>query len=254
MSSIRDIIDELKAAGVDAAVILSVVEKIDGMVATVKLGPSKGAERTRRWRERQQASQNVTRDVTCDVSSSLKDPQPKSSNVENNQNPPPPYNPPAARKSRDGDAIRHELAAVLTSDRVEAVIAHRQKLRKPMTAHAAKLLAGKFALVSNPNDAADAMIANGWQGFEPEWMNRGQSQRAPPGRSGKPTNADLIQHFENELRAKYEPPDDRDEERAAGHGFRGSPVADAPLFERPGLEREFTGQTIDLVATRSDRH
>jgi hypothetical protein len=252
MSSIRDIIGELKAAGVDDSVILSVVEKIDGMIASVKPGPSKGAERTRRWREKQQASQSVTCDVARDAPSSLKDPEPNPSTVENNPNPPPPYSPPATRKSRDGDEIRRELSTVLSSDRVEAVIAHRQKLRKPMTVHAAHLLAGKFGQVANPDDAADAMVANGWQGFEPDWMNR--QQRGPPQRPSKVTNADLIQHYAEQLRARHEPASDGNEEGGAGEGFRGSPVAGAPLFERPGLEREFAGKTIDLVPTRSDRH
>jgi hypothetical protein len=63
------------------------------------------------------------------------------------------------------------------------VIDHRRAIKKPLTAHAAKLLAAKFAQWHDPNAAADAMIANGWQGFDPSWMERhsnGRGQSPPP--------------------------------------------------------------------------
>lgn len=69
---------------------------------------------------------------------------------------------------------RGELLKVLDPERADAVVDHRRCIRKPLTAHAAKLLAGKFAECPDPNAAADAMISNGWQGFEPEWMERRQ--------------------------------------------------------------------------------
>lgn len=67
---------------------------------------------------------------------------------------------------------RDELAEVLDVERSGAVIEHRKRLRKPLTAYAARLLASKFAETGDPNAAADAMISNGWQGFKPEWMDR----------------------------------------------------------------------------------
>lgn len=74
---------------------------------------------------------------------------------------------------------RQELLKVLDADRAEAVIEHRQRIRKPITAHAAKLLAGKLAKWHDANEAADAMVSNGWQGFEVEWMNRVRGSPAP---------------------------------------------------------------------------
>jgi hypothetical protein len=74
------------------------------------------------------------------------------------------------------------LSAVLDNDHASAVVEHRDKLRRPLTIHAAKLLASKFAKCPSPNDAADAMIANGWQGFEPDWMQtriNGHGKAAP---------------------------------------------------------------------------
>ena len=79
---------------------------------------------------------------------------------------------------------RDELETVLDAERAQAVIDHRQRIRKPLTAHAAKLLAGKFSKVSDPNAAADTMIANGWQGFELGWIEnretRSRSATSPP--------------------------------------------------------------------------
>lgn len=63
-----------------------------------------------------------------------------------------------------------QLETVLEPERAKAVIEHRQRIRKPLTAYAAKLLAQKLAKCPEPAAAADAMIANGWQGFEPEWL------------------------------------------------------------------------------------
>lgn len=86
---------------------------------------------------------------------------------------------------------RSELLSVLDQSRADAVLDHRQRIRKPLTAHAAKLLAGKFARCSDPNAAADAMIANGWQGFEPEWLeSRSVPRGQPPPR--EPDLADLF--------------------------------------------------------------
>ena len=91
--------------------------------------------------------------------------------------------PPTARKS-EAEKIRKALEAVLTPDTAAAVVAHRQKLRKPLSVRAAELLAGKFAKCPGGADAAaNTMIVNGWQGFEPEWLERHQAlgPRLSPG-------------------------------------------------------------------------
>ena len=67
---------------------------------------------------------------------------------------------------------RDELLVVLDDERAGAVIEHRKRIGKPLTAYAAKLLARKFARTPDPHASAEAMIANGWQGFEPHWMDR----------------------------------------------------------------------------------
>lgn len=65
---------------------------------------------------------------------------------------------------------REALETILDAEHAEAVIAHRRAMRKPLTAHAAQLLADQFRKCANPNEAADQMILMGWQGFRAEWM------------------------------------------------------------------------------------
>lgn len=85
---------------------------------------------------------------------------------------------------KENKTPRAALEAVLDADRAGAVIEHRQRIRKPLTGHAAKLLAGKFAQCPDPNAAADTMVGNGWQGFEPEWMAKPTARGSPSTRSG----------------------------------------------------------------------
>lgn len=64
-----------------------------------------------------------------------------------------------------------ELMAVLSADMARAVVEHRQRNRKALTASAAALLAKQFAKVADPNAAAALMLERGWQGFMPEWAS-----------------------------------------------------------------------------------
>lgn len=108
---------------------------------------------------------------------------------------------------------RQELLKVLDADRAEAVIEHRQRIRKPITAHAAKLLAGKLSKWHDANEAADAMISNGWQGFEVEWMSRARGSPAGGGKSAFRQHQDEVtQSFRDALKGtEYDqsPRDDR---------------------------------------------
>lgn len=95
---------------------------------------------------------------------------------------------------------KSELETVLSPEMAKNVIAHRKKIRKPLTDHAAKLLAGKFARCRDPAEAANAMIANGWQGFEPEWMENGKARNG----SAADKRADDSRKFREEMAAEYE--------------------------------------------------
>lgn len=81
------------------------------------------------------------------------------------------------------------LETILSEAHAKAIVDHRKIIRKPLTVHAAELLAKKFAAADTcgmtPDQAADYQIERGWQAFNPEWVtniNPAVPQRAhsPP--------------------------------------------------------------------------
>lgn len=93
--------------------------------------------------------------------------------------------PVAKPKSADAMCVA-ELGKVLDPEHARAVVEHRNRMRKPMTAHAAGLLAKRLSSAPDPNAAADEMIERGWQGWRPEW---GQNSQAPPHRQARRNTA-----------------------------------------------------------------
>lgn len=80
-----------------------------------------------------------------------------------------------ARAGAHKPTPRSVLRESLSSETVEALLAHRKALKKPMTARAAelllpKLLAAKAECGLSPEQAVDTMIERGWQGFSSEWV------------------------------------------------------------------------------------
>lgn len=91
-----------------------------------------------------------------------------------------------------------ELQKTLDLARSRAVVEHRAKLKKPLTPHAAGLLAAKLARAPDPNSAADEMIANGWLGFKLEWLeNRSSRGQGPPKRTFMDSAMDWISEGED---------------------------------------------------------
>lgn len=139
------------------------------------------AERQARKRERDAVSRDITlrhsdRSLVRDRDTRVDD---KTSNLE-------------IEPQKKEISPRAALASVLDDDRAKAVVEHRQRIRKPLTAHAASLLAKKFSQCPDPNAAADAMVSNGWQGFDPAWLSKPQSRAGP-----KPASVDPLNHFLN---------------------------------------------------------
>ena len=64
------------------------------------------------------------------------------------------------------------LGLVLDEEHATAIVDHRKAMKKPLTEFAAKLLAKEFAKCSDPNSAAEAMLLNGWRGFNASWINK----------------------------------------------------------------------------------
>ena len=77
--------------------------------------------------------------------------------------------------------VRCILLTVLDETHADALIDHRKKLRKPLTPHAATLLAKKLSSTSNANQVVDLMIERGWAGFEPSWLENGNKTFVPTG-------------------------------------------------------------------------
>lgn len=100
---------------------------------------------------------------------------------------------------------RQHLESVLDPDHAEAVIQHRQRIRKPMTERAAKMLAGDLAKFSDPNAAADRMILKGWSTIDVSWPDAwpGNSPRGSPPQ--RPATAQEIL----KARRQVNPDDDR---------------------------------------------
>lgn len=88
-------------------------------------------------------------------------------------------------KNPEKTSPRQALLVVLTDEWAGAVLDHRQKIRKPLTAKAAELLAKAFNSTGDPNGAAQMMIERGWQGFKLEWWqndrNKPQNNRTAGG-------------------------------------------------------------------------
>jgi len=106
---------------------------------------------------------------------------------------------------------RSELETVLDADRAQAVIEHRQRVGKPLTAYGARRLALSLTKWHDPNEAADEMVERGWQGFRPEWMTERIQHRsgAPPPKRER-TVSDVLQ----EIAAGTWQPPDRDDENS----------------------------------------
>lgn len=89
----------------------------------------------------------------------------------------------AARGNKPDRKPVEAFQGTLDREHAEAVVAHRKKIKKPLTFLAASLLAAKFAQCDDPNHGADEMIANGWQGFDASWLqNRANRANGPPGK------------------------------------------------------------------------
>lgn len=157
-----EVLDAMVAAGCTA-------QQIAAAVKADQAGSS-GAARQARYRARK-ASQSDERDVTTVTVTDDLSPKKETSPT------------PPKEKTTPSNFVmspRDELAAVLDAERAGAVIEHRQRLRKPLTAYAAKQLAKSLSGFVDPNAAADKMIESGWLKIDPKWGDRPTNSTAPP--------------------------------------------------------------------------
>ena len=77
-------------------------------------------------------------------------------------------------------SVNEILQSVLSPKTAQAIVAHRQKLRKGLTERAAELLADKLSKAPQvgmtPDQAADVMIERGWQSIELDWLKNVKPQ------------------------------------------------------------------------------
>jgi len=86
---------------------------------------------------------------------------------------------PAPKKPKPNDVeVLEILESCLTPQTAADLVAHRKAKKSPITAGAARALTKSFIAFGDPEAAASAMMANGWQGFNPEWM-RNQARAGP---------------------------------------------------------------------------
>lgn len=160
----------LIAAGVTGDALVTALHEIEAATVPQR---SKAAIRQARYRERKEYEHNETSQNVTSDDKEIPPTPPKENNNNKNIN----------TRTREADQIRANLESTLSPETAQDLIDHRKKLKKPLTASAAKRLAGKLALCRDgPEAAANAMISNGWQGFEPEWMSRNDKRNS--GNSG----------------------------------------------------------------------
>jgi hypothetical protein len=158
-------------------------EAEDAMKVAEEARKSVARERVQRWREKQKDAVTLPKH-NGNATVRLTRVEDSSSKKDNNKE---------EKKDRAPAAPTpcQELESVLDHEHAQAVVDHRQRLKRPLTAYAAKQLASKLSKAPDANVAADAMIANGWQGFEAGWLEnrttRPHSTASPP--PGKRMNA-----------------------------------------------------------------
>jgi hypothetical protein len=154
-----DVIRAMQASGVDDSAILKTV------ITALEEEAAKARARVAKCRNNKR-NRNVT---------NVSHVTPFSPDKERSPRPPKEITPlfPSVSSLRSDTAAatpRLELERVLDPEHAAAVIEHRQRKRSPLTSRAAKMLAKQLAKVPDPNAAADTMLARGWTGFEPEWL------------------------------------------------------------------------------------
>jgi hypothetical protein len=79
---------------------------------------------------------------------------------------------PKPRKPSSDEKVFDILTNALSDANARAIIEHRRAKGAKLTERAAELLVKEFFKVHSPDDAAETMIAQGWQGFNVEWYRR----------------------------------------------------------------------------------
>lgn len=183
-------IDEMEIERILSALLRNGVTDNNRFVAWEKRQPNTedrtNAERQRRFRERK-AVENKQKSKTKENVTALRNGC--NDRVEESREDKKELSNDSSKKKRNNPfaVLRDALGDELAMD----VVDHRKAIRKPMTDRAARELLANFERYGDPQAAARAMIANGWQGFNADWLRR---QQAPP---NKRTFDDVMREMES---------------------------------------------------------
>lgn len=163
MSDVAVLIADMVRAGVDPELIGRTAAALSAR-EPVKIIDDQAERRRAKDRERKRLRNSAESVESADVVSPKKETSPT---------PPKEKTTPSVSEDKSSSITpRAALETVLDTERAAAVLDHRKRIGKPLTAYAAKTLAAKLAQWPDPNFAADEMISNGWQGFKPEWLEK----------------------------------------------------------------------------------
>lgn len=172
--SIAAVLRELMAAGLQGEALIAAIARVEAAS-----GPAVDAQAERRRAKDRERKRLRNSAESAEI---VETPSPK----ETSPTPPKEITPSCSEDKSSSPSPRAQLERVLDRDRAGAVLEHRQRLRKPLTARAAELLARKLSTAADPNAAADLMIEKGWQSYETEWAERNKQATA---RGSPPQNA-----------------------------------------------------------------
>lgn len=93
--------------------------------------------------------------------------------------------PQEVRKEEKTRSPREMLETVLSPERAKDVVEMRQRIKAPLTARGAELLARELGKWPIPDEAADEMVQRAWRGFKPEWMTGDRARAGPAGKTNR---------------------------------------------------------------------
>lgn len=227
---------ELIAAGITGEALIEALERIEDAQPRGDDQPTKRQARNRRYYENKRLKPSETRlnktIKTLSDGDDLPDKERVSHTLPKEINPSPSLRS-GTHPARARETPLAELSKVLDEQHARGVVDHRQRTGKPLTPYAASLLAKKFAACHDPNAAADAMVANGWQGFEPEWLEGRQHRSTGP--PGKPRAVNGFAAAFLDIAAEHHEQPDHD---IPGRSAKAGPRADPPDQQPDLLDAE----------------
>ena len=173
MNQIAIAVKHMLAAGMSPEAVVAAVAEMEGAADT----RSAGAKRQQRYRERNKASQTVTRDDgDAPLSPASLSPEPP---ITTPSNPPPP-SPPKGGSSPTPKRFANPaitLQAVLDPLTAKTFVDHCEQKRRDISAPAAEEIVGVLRRVAelggNPAEAARFAIRKGWTTIDLEWLQNG---------------------------------------------------------------------------------